>query len=330
MPVSELELLENKEVTVRLLLGAAVEDRWIEQIREISSDIEVETAFSREDALEKIPEAHAFYGRIRPELLKVAAKLQWVQNTGIGLEGTVFPELAESEVILTNMRGIYSDHIADHVFAFILCFARGFYRYIRRQASRVWAKSDETAEIHLPDQTLGIIGLGGIGSEVARRGAAFGMRVVAVDPHPRGSVDHVGQVWGLDGLYEMLGQADFVAICTPHTPQTRGMINREALRRMRRTAYLINIGRGVIVNLDALVWALQTGEIAGAGLDVFEVEPLPADSPLWEMENVLITPHVAGRGPYIEERKMRLFLENIRRFVQGEELLTVVDKRVWC
>jgi len=151
-----------------------------------------------------------------------------------------------------------------------------------------------------------------------------------VDPFPKGDTSLAEQIWGLDGLSEMLGKADFVVICAPHTPLTERLFGPAELRAMKSTAYLINIGRGIIVQLDALTEALQTGEIAGAALDVFEREPLPPDHPLWEMDNMIVTPHVADTGPYVPARRMELFLENVRRFVAGQPLLTVVDKAQWC
>ena len=313
---------------MRILLYPGIEEPWLGKLRAISPEVEVVVADDETEAVKQVREAEALYGRLTPAMLAAAEKLQWVQATGIGLEGSMFPELIASDVVMTNMRGVYRDHIADHVFGYILTFARGLHVYLRQQLSRTWQPG---VPIHyLPETTLGIIGLGGIGAQVARRGRFFGMRVLAVDPSPKGDTGLAEQVWGLDGLPEMLGQADFVVICAPHTPLTERLFGAAQLRAMKPTAYLMNIGRGVIVQLEALTQALQTGEIAGAALDVFEREPLPADHPLWEMENVIVTPHVADTGPYVHDRRMELFLENARRFVAGQPLLTVVDKAQWC
>lgn len=315
---------------MQILLFPGIEEQWIGQIQAISPEIEVVTAYSEEEALSVVPQVDAIYGRITPAMLNAAQRLRWVQVPHIGLEGTIFPELAASSTVLTNARGIYSDHVADQAFSMLLCFARGLHIYLRRQIEHRWARLEEARVIHLPDQTLGIIGLGGIGSEVAKRGRSFGMRVVAVDPAPKGITEGVDRIWGLDGLFPFLTESDFVVICAPHTPVTEGWIGTAELNAMKRTAVLINVGRGAIVKLDALVQALRTGTIAGAGLDVFEVEPLPEDHPLWDMENVIITPHVGARGPYVQERRMRIFIENVRRFIAGEPLLNVVDKAQWC
>lgn len=313
---------------MRILLYPGIEEPWLGKLRAIHPEIEVVVAADETEAVDLVRQAEAVYGRLTPAMLAAADRLQWVQSPGIGLEGYMFPELIASDVVMTNMRGVYGDHIADHVLAYILTFARGLHVYLRQQMSHTWQPG---APIHyLPEATLGIVGLGGIGAQVARRARFFGMRVLAVDPFPKGDTDLAEQVWGLDGLFDMLGQADFVVICAPHTPLTERLFGPAELRAMKPTAYLINIGRGVIVQLDALTQALQTGGIAGAALDVFEQEPLPPDHPLWDMENVILTPHVADTGPHIEDRRMEIFLENARRFIAGQPLLTVVDKAQWC
>jgi phosphoglycerate dehydrogenase-like enzyme len=187
----------------------------------------------------------------------------------------------------------------------------------------------DCAAITLADCTLGVIGLGGIGAETARRGLAFGMRVLAVDPLAASAPDGVA-LFRQNQLSDVLGQSDFVVIAAPHTPETFKLFKRERIRQMKRTAYLINIGRGVIVDLADLTAALQAGEIAGAGLDVFEIEPLPPGHPLWSMPNVIITPHCAAASPRVPERHLATLLENLRRFVTGQPLLNVVDKKMWC
>jgi phosphoglycerate dehydrogenase-like enzyme len=272
--------------------------------------------------------ADAFYGRIRPEWLAAAPRLRWIQSPVAGLEHSMFPELVASPVTLTNMRGIYSDHIADHAYALLLALARGLPQFMRRQARHEWS-TKEVRVVHLPDATLGIVGLGGIGRELARRAKTSGMTVLAVDARPGERPTEVDELWSTDRLRELLQRADFVAVCAPHTPETERLIDREKLAWMKPTACLINISRGVIVELAALTEALQQGRLAGAALDVFEKEPLPADHPLWDMENVLITPHAAWMGPDSEARRLDVLRENLRRFVKDEPLLNVVDKARW-
>jgi phosphoglycerate dehydrogenase-like enzyme len=269
------------------------------------------------------------YGKLTPALLAEARKLRWLQAPVAGVERYIFPELANSNITLTNMAGIYSDQIADHAIMFMLMFARGMHIYFRRQLARNWRSG--VPVIHVSDQTLGIVGLGGIGNEVARRGHTLGMRVVAVDAKPRAKPDHVAELWSIDRLDDMLAQADFVVLCVPHTPETVKLFTLPRLQRMRPSAYLINISRGVVVDLADLTHALQSGVIAGAAMDVFEVEPLPADHALWGMENVLITPHMASNldSPHIPMRRIGVVRDNLRRFLAGEPLHNVIDKARW-
>lgn len=313
---------------MKLLIYPAVGQDELRAIRSVSSEVDIQNIESEARALEIIDDIDAMYGRITPELLARAKKLRWIQTPMAGLEHYMFPELAESDLTLSNMQGIYSDNIADHVMGYILMFARGFHIFLRRQLERDWSK--EAPVIHLADKTLGVIGLGGIGTAVAKRGAAAEMRVIATNAVEIEKPDFVESLWGIDRLNNLLAESDFVVSCVPHTPETFKLINTDQLKQMKRTGYLINISRGVVVDLAALTDALQAGEIAGAGLDVFETEPLPAADPLWGMENVIITPHTAGAGPHTAERRIEVVKGNLRRFVAGEPLRNVVNKNRWC
>jgi D-2-hydroxyacid dehydrogenase (NADP+) len=223
------------------------------------------------------------------------------------------------------MSGIYSDVISTHVFAFITSFARAFPTFYRNQQDCRWQRNAQT--LNLQGLTLGVVGLGGIGKAVAQLGDAFGMHVVAVDPHPRDVPRFITQVWHPGQLTQLLRIADFVVLCLPAAPGTEHLIDAEALVAMKPTAYLINIGRGITVDLDALTQALQEHVIAGAGLDVFppDLEPLPSNHPIWTMENVLITPHCAGASTPAD-RRVDVFLENFGRYLRGDPLLNRVDK----
>jgi phosphoglycerate dehydrogenase-like enzyme len=288
-----------------------------------------------------VADADAFLGKITPELLARATKLRWVQSFTASLEHYLFPALVEHPCTLTNMRGLFSDVVADHAIGLVLCFARNLHRYVRLQAQARWAPVGgehdrpsmaagpglvagfDRAHVHLADATLGVVGVGHIGAEIARRARAFSMRVLGYDPAPRGDVEFVP-------LDELLARSDYVVIAAPHTPETAGLFDRARLRKMKPTAVLVNVGRGAIVRLDDLAAALEAREIAGAGLDVFEVEPLPPGHPLWRREDVIVTPHVAAASVRIAERHLETLLENVRRFVRGEPLLNVVDKARWC
>jgi len=331
---------------MKLLIHPPVAEPRLAKIVQAAAPMTVVNAAGDDQALREIADADALFGYLTPALLAAAKKLRWVQAPTASMEKFLFPELVASPVVVTNMRGIFSDVIADHVFGFILCFAKNFHVYLRQQSRSEWhmlgreagelpgyggpgeVHPSDRAAITLADCTLGVIGLGGIGAEVARRGLAFGMRVLGIDPKipeaPPG-------VWlrRPEQLDEVLGQSDFVVIASPHTPQTFKLFNRERIGKMKRSAYLINVGRGVIVDLADLTAALRAGVIAGAGLDVFETEPLPAEHPLWKMPNVIITPHCAAASPRVPERHLATLLDNMRRFVKGEALRNTVDKRQW-
>jgi phosphoglycerate dehydrogenase-like enzyme len=331
---------------MKLVMHPPVSESRLDKIRAAAAPMAVVNAATAADALREIADADALFGYLTPDLLRAASKLRWVQAPTASMEKFLFPELVAAPVVVTNMRGIFSDVIADHVLGFILCFAKNFHIYIRQQLRRAWhmlgripgelpgyggpgeVHPSDRAAITLADCTLGVIGLGGIGAEVARRGLALGMRVLGVDPR---AAEAPPGVWlhRPEQLEEVLGQADFVVIAAPHTPQTYKLFNRSRIRQMKRSAYLINVGRGVIVDLADLTAALQAGEIAGAGLDVFEIEPLPPEHPLWQMENVIITPHSAAASPRVPERHLATLLDNLRRFAAGQPLRNVVDKTKW-
>jgi phosphoglycerate dehydrogenase-like enzyme len=332
---------------MKLVIHPPVEPERFDKIVEAAGGMEVVNVADPEAAVAEIADADGFFGKITPTLLAAAGRLKWVQAPTASLEHYIFPDLIEHPSTLTNMRGLFSDVIADHVFGYILCFARNLHTYIRNQMTRRWAPAGgednrpdfstgpgkvieiDRRHLHLSDHTLGVVGLGQIGSEIARRGLAFGMRVLAVDPVQTEGPLGIAALWRLDRLPDLLAESDFVVIAAPHTPQTVKMFRREQFLQMKRSAYLINIGRGVIVDLADLVEALRAGEIAGAGLDVFETEPLPAEHPLWAMENVILTPHIAGYSPRIPERHLAVLLDNVGRFSRGEPLRNVVNKSAW-
>lgn len=325
---------------MKIVIHPPIDEARVAKIREAAGTAEVVNGGGIEDA-------DALLGKVTPESLARARKLRWVQAFTASLEHYVFPELVAHPCTLTNMRGLFSDVIADHVFGYLLMFARNLHLYLRRQMKGQWApvggEQDrpsmaqgagsvagfDRAHHHLAECTLGVVGVGSIGAEVARRGTAFGMRILGVDPVRKDRPEGMEALWPMDRLDDLLAESDYVVICAPHTPETAGMFHRGRLRKMKRTAVLVNIGRGAIVPLADLTAALEAGEIGGAALDVFEVEPLPPDHPLWKRENVLLTPHVAAASVRIAERHLETLLDNVRRFVRGEPLRNVVDKARW-
>jgi phosphoglycerate dehydrogenase-like enzyme len=303
---------------------------WPQKIRAVVPDCQVVMFETPEAAMEAIEDADAAYGTITPDLLRRARRLRWIQAPAAAPPvGYYHRELIDSDVVVTNQREIYNDHIGAHIMAFVLAFARGLQRYIPHQLGRQWRPNGVEPIVYLPEATALIIGVGGIGSEAARLCAAFGMTVLGIDARRAEAPPSVKELHRPDTLHDQLPQADFVIMTVPETPQTRGMMAAREFRLMKPSAYLINIGRGGCVVLDDLVEALRQGEIAGAGLDVFEIEPLPPQHPLWTMPGVLLTPHVAGVGPYLQERRTELLLDNCRRFNEGLPLRNVVDKARW-
>ena len=276
-----------------------------------------------------IGDAEVFYGRtIDPAGFSAAGSLKWIQTSVAGMEGFWHDTIRSSDITITSVRGIYSDVIADHMYGLLLSLARGIQSYAKRQSLKTWDKT-HTPVKHLAGSTLGLVGLGGIGLEVAARGHTSGMRIIAVDPAPKGTPEYLEKVYPPDQLDELLKQADFVAVSVPHLSETEHMFDAHAFDIMKETAYILNVGRGKVISLDALAEALQKRKIAGAGLDVFEQEPLPENHPLWDMKNVIITPHCAGRSdyPYQEERRLDLLVKNAGKYLRGEKLLNVFDKQ---
>lgn len=350
MPIyhSTVKLPVEDARSMKLLIYPAVEVARLEQIQEAAGDMVVCNVDSIEDARSEIVDADAFFGKMTPELLAAAGQLKWVQSPTASLEHYLFPELIEHPCLLSNMRGLFSDVIADHVMGYVLCFARNLHLYMRRQMEARWAPvgNEEMTEqafvtgpaavspvdashIHLSDATLGVVGAGFIGQEVCRRAAAFGMNVLAIDPVCRKIEGIVDEVWQPERLPQLLAASDFVVIAAPHTPETYKLFRTEQFKQMKESAFLINIGRGVIVDLEDVTSALENRLIAGVALDVFEIEPLPPAHRLWRMENAILTPHIAAASPRIAERHLETLLENIRRFVNGKPPATLVDKRRW-
>lgn len=309
----------------------AVRRGWAARIAADDLGVRVLQPETTADAIRDIAEADAAFGAIPLEVLAAAKKLRWLQAPQIAPPaGFYYPELVQHPVVATNFREIFNDHIGAHIMAFVLAFARGLHYYLPQQMRGEYAPRPlDTGVVHLPGSTALILGVGGIGCEAARLANAFGMRVIGIDARRTESPEGVAEMHGPEALDDQLPRADFVIMTIPHTPATEGLINRDRLARMKRSAFLINIGRGMTVRLDDLIAALHAGEIAGAGLDVFEVEPLPAEHPLWTAPNVLITPHSAGFGPHLDDRRLDIILDNCRRFAASQPLRNVVDKASW-
>lgn len=268
------------------------------------------------------------------KLLPELPNLRWLQQWGAGADWLMEqPELARKNFVLTNVSGIHAVPISEQILAYLLAFARNLPRAVRNQTTRTWQRGAEWPETS-PDQfelagkTMLLLGVGAIGARTAKLAQALGMRVVGVRRSADKPAEFVDEMVALADLSRALPDADFVVLTLPLTRDTHHLIGEPELRAMKDTAILVNIGRGGLVDERALERALQTGQIAGAGLDVFETEPLPESSPLWRMENVIITPHMAGDTPHYDRRALEIFLGNLRRYGAGEPLTHVVDKEL--
>jgi phosphoglycerate dehydrogenase-like enzyme len=269
---------------------------------------------------------------LRPEQFAVTRNLRWVHAPSAAVHQFLFAELAQSDVILTNSREVHGPVVAEHVLALIFALAKKIPQAAILQQKHIWGQEaiwkDGPHPREIAGATLGLIGLGSIGCRVAQMASALGMHVIAVREHvEKGRPEGVDAVFPPSALDEMLRQSDYVVLAAPLIASTQGLINADRLAVMKPDACLINVGRGAQVNESALVEALRARRIAGAALDVFEREPLPADSPLWGVENLLITPHTAGLTEKLWQRHYELFSDNLRRYLARQPLRFVVDKQ---
>jgi phosphoglycerate dehydrogenase-like enzyme len=281
------------------------------------------------EAVANVAGAQASYGFISRALVRAGKDLKWVQNPSAGVEQLMeIPELVEGEIILTNMQRVFGPPIADQALGYLLAFTRSLAHFVRVQPNQEWrARQPGVALDELLGKTMVVIGLGGIGSEIARRANAFGMRVLATDPKVWEKPLFVEELHKPDAFHRLLPQADVLASAVPLTKVTRGMIGEKEFEMMKRGVVLLNVSRGRVVNTDALVRALESKQVAAAGLDVTDPEPLPKGHPLWS-QNTIITPHSAGQSPGTDRRRHQLFMENLGRFARGETLINIVDKKV--
>jgi phosphoglycerate dehydrogenase-like enzyme len=268
---------------------------------------------------------------IRPEQVAAAKKLRWIHSPAAAVHQLIFPELVNSDVILTNAREVHGPVVTEHVIALIFALAKKIPGSVRLQEKHVWGQQilwDELPRVReVAGATVGLIGLGSIGRSVAKSAKALGMRVIAVREHPEKGSEGADVVFGPAQIDEVFRQADYVVLAAPVTASTKAIESAERLALMKLDACLINVGRGPLVDELALAAALRDKKIGAAALDVFPKEPLAADSPLWDVPNLLITPHTAALTDKLWERHYTLFSENLRRYLNGKPLLAVVDKR---
>jgi len=329
--------------------------QWLgERIHGDFPQIEVDQRNTYKNVEDHIRDAEIFFGwSLRGEQVRAAKKLRWIHSTAAAVHQLMSPELLSSDIVVTNARSVHGPVVAEHAIALMFALAKRLPATVRYQQQQVWAQEQISCQhphpTELAGSTLGLIGYGAIGSEVARSAAGLGMRVLVARQHPhlrrensnvssRASAPVVGarvegplpgiETFGSDRLDEVIAQSDFLVLAAPLTEKTRHIINAERLARMKPGAYVINVARGALIDETALTEALRNRRIGGAALDVFDHEPLPAGSPLWELDNLLITPHTAATTDKMWERHYALIQENLRRYLASEPLLGLVDKQV--
>ncbi len=267
---------------------------------------------------------------IRPEQITMAKKLRWIHSPAAAVNQLMFPEVVNSDIVLTNAREVHGPVVAEHVIALVFALAKKIPESARMQEKHIWGQQilwDELPRIReVAGATLGMIGLGSIGRPVVKTAKALGMRVIAVREHPEKGSEAADSVLGPAQIDDVFRQADYIVLAAPVTANTTAVANAKRLALMKPEACLINVGRGPLVDESALAAALREKKIGGAALDVFPHEPLPADSPLWDVPNLLITPHTAALTDKLWERHYALFSENLRRYLEGKPMVAVVDK----
>lgn len=314
-----------------MALRVGLDATYLERLQREFPEVDFPLALDDEALMQVLPQADALIGgaSLTPEMREAAPKLRWVAATSAGVEKLLPTLKGQERIVLTNFSGIAAPNIAEHVLMMMFAFARGLRTLLYQQEQHHWIEDESVLNaFELGGQTLGVVGMGEIGEALAEKAHGIGMRVLGIQRHTAKKPPYVTALMPPDELPRLLAQADHVALCLPLTAATKYTIDHDELAHMKRTAHLYNIGRGGLVNQDALIVALRGGAIAGAGLDVTTPEPLSPDSPLWEMPNVLITGHTAAATPHYWERGIELLVDNIRRFQAGEALRDIVDTGV--
>lgn len=314
-----------------IYLAGELSEQTLAKLEAASPRVRIIAGLNRQTALEHAARADAIDARLlTPALLEQAPRLRWVHAMSAGVDRlmAVGPLRESDRITLTNSRAAHGPAIADHAMGMLLTLTRNLRYYDRAQSEGRWSREDPPARsVALQDRTMLIVGLGGIGTEIASRAHAFGMKVIATRRTEAPSPGFIARTGRPQDLMAMLPEADVVAVCVPLTAETEGLFGEEQFKSMKPGAILINIARGRVVDTDALLAALRSGRLRGAGLDVTDPEPLPPDHPLWREASVIITPHVAADAELTEDRVLAILEENIRRFGAGEALANIVDKR---
>jgi phosphoglycerate dehydrogenase-like enzyme len=282
-----------------------------------------------EEILAAAADAEVAFGPVNEELFHAAKQLRWIQSGSAGVEWMASaPSLRESDVMVTNTRGAHATTIAEHTMGMLVFLARRFDELYEAQKRHEWIRGQGAPRVGLVGMTMGIIGLGQLGRAIAKRAHAFEMNIIAVDVNEVPKPDYVSEVGRLDGMADLMQRSDVVVVATPITEETRGMIGPDLLRMMKPSAYLLVISRGGIIHEPTLADMLRNGQLAGAGLDVTAIEPLPADNELWDCPNIIITPHNSPSSAQTHGNVMSIMKDNLRRYLAGQPLTNLVDKKL--
>jgi len=310
-----------------LVVGNPNEPFW-GGLADLAGEADIAIADQQDELAARLPMAEVLFvwgnSPVLTTLWPRAKSLHWVHSAWAGVDRLLFPELVASDVLLTRTAGIYGSALAEYALAAMLYFAKGISRLVAGQRQRAWTR---LAMAELRGATLGIVGLGDVGTTLAEKAKALGMRVVGLRRTGGAAPACVDLLLPADGLGELLAAADYLALCVPLTPQTHHLVGAPELARLKRGAVLVNISRGGVLDEDALLAALHSGQLGGAAVDVFAREPLPPDSPLWDAPNLLISPHSVDNVPGWEARAVAFFVANFRRYAAGLPLADIVDKR---
>lgn len=313
---------------MRIVLCYPVEQRHIDQIQQVTPAAEIVDA-GQDGIAEQLPRADIFCGHAKvpvpwDDVVKLG-RLRWIQSSAAGMDHCLVPSVVRSDIVVTSASGLFAFQVAEQTLALLLGLLRGLPTFFRAALKHEFVRQP-TADLRRC--TVGIVGFGGNGRRLAEVLASFDVRILVTDLFPVQKPDYVDQLWHADRLHDLLAQVDILVLCVPLTDVTRGMIDADAFTTMKSGSILINVARGPVVVERDLVEALKSGHLAGAGLDVTEVEPLPPDSELWELPNVIITPHVGAQSVRRADDTTDLFCDNLRRYLDGKPLLNLVDKEL--
>lgn len=308
---------------VRVLIGSRYGPDVEGLLKDAPSEAELTFLPEGEKLADHLTGIEIMFGILSESNFDCADALKWVQQPHAGAEGHLYEKFRNSDIVLTNAGGLFGPQIAEHAFALLLSLTRQIHTQLEYMKNKQWRAAPC---LELAGMTMGIIGLGGIGRAVADRAKAFEFRVIAVDPEDMQPPESVDRLEKMDYLPELMSQSDVIMVCCPITAETHKLLSQDLFERLKAGSFLVNVSRGKVVDEEAMIAALRSGKLAGAGLDVTYTEPCLQDSPLWTLPNVILTSHSAGGSQHIQRRSMARFVENLHRYVKGEPLQNVVDK----